>query len=148
MGAIYAAFIVNLTRFITWPEGALVPKDAPLLIGTFDRDPINAELDAATRGEFVGGHPLRTIRLRSAADVARCQVVYFSHGVADAGLVLREAEHHPILTVSDTNDFLEMGGHVRFIAQPPHTRLQISAVNLKQSGLEARAQLLRIAATP
>src|SRR4051812_49412650 len=47
--AIYAAFTLNLTRFITWPEGAFPSKTAPLVIGTFPRDPINDALDEAAK---------------------------------------------------------------------------------------------------
>jgi hypothetical protein len=146
--AVYAAFTLNLTRFITWPESALGPTGSPFVIGTFPRDPINAELDAAVQGESVGSHPVHTIRLRSLNDVQKCQIVFVSHGTADPDAVVQRAERRPILTISDMDGFLALGGHVRFVPQPPHTKLQISANNLRASGLEARAQLLRLAATP
>lgn len=146
--AVYAAFTVNLTRFITWPESDLGPSGTPFLIGTFPRDPINRELDLAVTGEEVNGHPVRTIRLRDLNDVGRCQVVFVSRGIGNARALLERAEHRPILTVSDADDFLALGGHVRFVPDPPHTRLEISAVNLHASGLQARAQLLRIANSP
>jgi hypothetical protein len=146
--AVYAAFTVNLTRFISWPENSLGPANAPFLIGTFPRDPINEELDAAVRGEEVAGHPIQTIRLRSLDDVRKCHVVFMTRGVADPATVLVRTEHHPVLTISDADGFLNLGGHVRFVPQPTRTGLQISANNLRASGLEARAQLLRIASTP
>ncbi len=146
--AVYAAFTVNLTRFITWPEDALGPAGTPFVIGTFLRDPINAELDDAVRGEIVAGHPVRTVRLRSLNDVRDCQLIFISRGVADPAAVLARVQHRPILTVSDTDGFLALGGHVRFVPQQAHIRLEISAENLRACALEARAQLLRIAATP
>jgi hypothetical protein len=146
--AIYAAFTVNLTRFVTWPAAAMPADDSPLLIGTFPRDPINRELDAAVQGEAINGHPLQTYRLRTLDDVRRCQVVFVSRGVANPAAVLARVGHRPILTISDVDDFLALGGHVLFVPRPPHIGLQISAVNLRASGLEARSQLLRIAATP
>ncbi len=146
--AVYAAFTVNLTRFISWPASALGPEGSPFLIGTFSRDPINEELDAAVRGENVNGHPLRTIRLHSIEDVRKCHVVFVSGTRADVGAVLAEAENRPILTVSDVEGFLARGGHVRFVPEPNRTGLQVSAVNLRASGLEARAQLLRVAEEP
>lgn len=146
--AVYAAFTVNLTRFITWPAKALGPPGTPFLIGTFPFDPINVELDQAVRGEAVAGHPLATIRLNSPRDVTRCRVVFVSRGVADLAQVLAWTAGRPILAVSDAEGFLRAGGHVRFIAAPPHTRLEISAANLKGSGLQAQAQLLRLASPP
>lgn len=146
--SVYAAFTLNLTRFITWPESALGPEGAPFVIGTFPRDPINDELDAAVQGESVSGHPVRTIRLHSLAEVRNCQIVFFSRGIVDPAAVLARTQHRAVLTISDSDEFLALGGHVRFVPQPAHIGLKISAVNLRASGLEARAQLLRIAASP
>lgn len=145
--AVYAAFTVNLARFITWPESAFAAKGAPFVIGTFPRDPINAQLDAAVRGESVDGHPMQTMRLHSPDDLAKCHVVFISKNLVRAGLLARVA-NRPVLAVSDADDFLEIGGHVRFVPQPSRTRLRIAVENLKASGLEARAQLLRLAAAP
>lgn len=144
--AVYAAFTVNLTRFITWPESVLPAPDSPIVIGTFARDPLNAELDAAVRDEVVNGHPLRVIRLQRPEDVAKCHVVFFAKDTPRLAQVLAASVGKPILTISDAEGFGSLGGHVRFVPQPPNIKLSISVVNLKASGLEARSQLLRIAA--
>lgn len=146
--SVYAVFTINLTRFVTWPDDVLGPPGKPFVIGTFPRDPINAELDAAVKDESLAGHPLRAVRLHSLADVQNCQIVFVSRGVADPAAVLARVQHRPILTISDVDGFLDLGGHVRFVPQQSHTRLEISAANLRACGLEARAQLLRVAATP
>jgi hypothetical protein len=146
--AICAAFTVNLTRFITWPEGTFASPTAPIVIGTFPRDPINDALDAAVRGEVVEGRPLQAIRIHSLGDFARCQAVYLSKNNVTRPAVLAQLRHKPILTVSDAEGFLELGGHVRFDTRPGRPRLRISQQNLKASDLAARAQLLRLAAMP
>jgi hypothetical protein len=146
--AVYAAFTINLTRFIQWPEGTFAAPDAPLIIGTFPRDPINEALDRAAQGESVDGHPIRTMRIQSLDDLGKCHVVFLARAYATRPAVLARLVHRPILTVSDAAGFLELGGHVRFEQQAPHVVPRISAENLKSSGLEGRAQLLRLAATP
>lgn len=146
--AVYAAFTLNLTRFVTWPANTFASEDEPLVIGTFPRDPINAELDAAVRDEMVNRHPIKTLRLQSLEDIAKCHVIFVSRGQGRQNAVLERCAGRPILTIGDADGFLELGGHVRFVAQAPHIRLSISPANLKASSLEARAQLLRIAAAP
>src|SRR4051812_25930994 len=146
--AIYAAFTLNLTRFISWPEGAFASKTAPIVIGTFPRDPINEALDQAAKGEMVEGHAIRTMRIQSLDDLTKCHVVFLSKNNATRSAVMARLAHKPILTISDAEGFLELGGHVRFVSQPPHTKLRVSVENLKASGLESRSQLLRLAATP
>jgi hypothetical protein len=143
--SVYAAFTVNLTRFISWPDGTFSGPQAPLIIGTFPRDPINEALDAAVNGERVEGHPVETMRIQSLDDLTKCHVVFLSRGSTRPGVLARLA-NKPILTVSDADGFLELGGHVRFVPQATGTRLRMSVPNLKASGLESRAQLLRLAA--
>jgi len=142
---VYAVFTLNLTRFSTWSESAFPARDAPFVNGTFERDPINAPLEVAVRGEAVNGHPIRTMRLGKPADVQRCQLIFVSRELGRARDIMPRLVRRPVLTVSGEDDFPALGGHVRFVSQPPHVRLGISAENLKRSGLEAQAQLLQLA---
>lgn len=144
--AIYAAFTLNLTRFVTWPESSFADPAAALVIGTFPRDPINEHLDAAAAKEKFNDRPIRTIRLQSLNDVTKCHVIFVPKSYNRQAAVLQRAAGKPILTIGDAEGFLELGGHVRFVPQPPHTRLKISVDNLKASGLAGRSQLLRLAA--
>lgn len=43
---------------------------------------------------------------------------------------------------------MAQGGHVEFLPGAPAPRLKVSAENLRASGLEARAQLLRLSGEP
>ena len=146
--AVQAAFTLNLTRFISWPESAFSSPEAPLVIGTFPRDPINAELDAAARGEVVNGHPVRIVRIQSVKDLPQCHVLFMSAHHGRPAAMLPRVARRPVLTISDADGFLELGGHVRLVEEPPRLSLRISVDNLKSSGLEGRAQLLRLAAKP
>ena len=145
---IHAAFTLNLVRFVTWPEGTFAQADAPLVVGTLPRDPINDELDAVAQNEKVEGRPVQTIRIQSLDDVAKCHVVYLSQTVGRQNAVLERTAGKPILTISDAEGFLELGGHVRFVTGGARTGLRISVDNVRASRLEVRAQLLRIAAAP
>lgn len=144
--AVHAAFTLNLTQFVSWPESAFASPEAPLVIGTFPRDPVNDHLDPAARNEKVGERPVRTIRIQSLEDVLKCHVVYVPRSNPRQGAVLARAAGRPILTIGDAPGFLQLGGHVQFVPRPPHTRLKISVENLKSSGLTGQSQLLRLAA--
>jgi hypothetical protein len=143
--AVYAAFTLNLTRFVIWPETAFADAQAPLVIGTFPRDPINEHLDPAAEKEAAHERPIRTIRIQSLDDVSRCHVIFVPKNHPRAASVLERARGRPILTVGDADGFLDLGGHVRFVPQPSHTTLRVSVENLKASGLIGRSQLLRLA---
>ncbi|MEO5959322.1 MAG: YfiR family protein [Opitutaceae bacterium] len=143
-----ATFTLNLTRFITWPKETFASPEAPFLIGTFPRDSINEYLDRAVRDELVEGHPVRTMRIRSLDDLAKCHLVYLSKNYASRPGVLARVARRPVLAVSDANGFLERGGHVWFEVQAPQIAPHVSLENLRTSGLGGRAQLLRLTAQP
>jgi YfiR/HmsC-like len=145
--SIYAAFVVNVARFIQWPANVLADPESPLVIGTFERDPINPSLDAAVTGEKIANHPVVSVRIHSLDDLNKCQVVYVSAGDRRTNAVLSRIAGRPILSIGTADGFLALGGQVRFVSQPPHTGLEINVENLRNSGLQARAQLLRLATT-
>lgn len=144
-GTLYAAFTLNVARFITWPEGVFASADAPLVIGTSEDDPINAALDHAAALEPVHGRPVRTLRIRGLDDLAACHVVFLSKSTPRQPSILARLRDKPVLTVGDSPGFLELGGHVSFVTRSSRVTLRVSPEHLKASGLEARAQLLRLA---
>ena len=50
-----------------------------------------------------------------------------------------------VLTVSDADGFLLLGGHVQFYNQGSQIRLRLDLANLKRADLTASSQLLRVA---
>ena len=48
---IRAVFLLNLTRFVRWPDGAFPVPDAPLIIGTLEGDPVGDTLQRRSGGE-------------------------------------------------------------------------------------------------
>jgi len=143
--SVYAAFVVNITRFVLWPETAFRSVDEPIVIGTFERAAINDELDRAVQGERVGARPLKTLRIHSLDDLARCQAVYLEGADPQQNAVLSRIAGRPVLAIGDGDGFLELGGHIRFVPKPPRTQLRIRLANLRSSGLQVRSQLLRLA---
>jgi hypothetical protein len=106
-------------------------------------------LKSAIRGARVNGHPVEIVSLDTIDDLQRCHLVYISKEFPRLKGVMPRLVRRPILTVSDAPDFLEIGGHVQFVPQPAKKtlRLSVSPENLKKSGLQAEAQLLRLAAS-
>ena len=113
-----AVFLLNLTRFVRWPDAAFKTEDAPLVVGTMEGDPVGNSLEEAVQGEKVGKHPIQTRRVRSPADLEGCQVVYFAREYfPGAAQMLAPLKDKPILTVSDADSFLTLGGHIQFYNQ-------------------------------
>lgn len=146
--SVYAAFTLNVARFVSWPPATFPAADSPLVIGTAEHDPINPALDHAAGLEPVNGHPVRTIRIRGLEDLAACHVVFLSEDTPRQPAILARLKDLPVLTIGDSPGFLELGGHVGFVRRASRVAIKVEPRHLKASGLEARAQLLRLAETP
>lgn len=142
---VHAAFTLNIARFITWPDDAFASRDAPLVIGTAERDPVNPALDHAAGLEPIHGRPVRTRRIRSLEDLAECHLIFLSEDTPQQPSILARVKDRPVLTIGASPGFLELGGHVAFVTRSSRVALRVSPGHLKSSGLEARAQLLRLA---
>jgi hypothetical protein len=143
---VQAVFLLNLTRFVRWPEVAFAAEDAPLTIGVLGEDPVGTVLEAAARGESSGKHPIVIRRVQRAADLAGCHVVFFPKSrMTDAVEMIPVLRAKSILTVSDADGFLPLGGHVQLYSRGGQMKLRLDLDNLKRGELNPSAQLLRVA---
>lgn len=143
---VQAVFLLNLTRFIKWPENAFPKEDADFVIGTLPNDPLNGILIAAAKGESAGGHPIKVRQVRTSADIDGCHLVYVSKpGLGEVAQMLATVRTKPVLTVSDADGFLSLGGHVQLYNRSGQMKLRLDLGNLKRAELVASAPLLRVA---
>jgi len=139
-----AAFIFHFTQFISWPAHTFEDPNAPFVIGIVGDEPIDEALTEMVRGERVDGHPLQVRRLSRPADAANCQIVYSS---GDGEEKFRAARFHgePVLTVGETEGFLQSGGMIEFITEHNHVKLRINLPAAKAASLQISSKLLRVA---
>lgn len=143
-----AVFLLNLARFVKWPEAPPAEPDSSraFVIGCYADDPIAVPLRQIVQGESIGGRPIELRELRRAADFADCNLVYL--GDALSGSITRAIERlrdRPVLFVGNADGLLEAGGHVQFYPRGSQVRLRVSPENLRLSHLVPNSQLLRVA---
>jgi hypothetical protein len=143
---VQAVFLLNLTRFIRWPDAAFAADDAPMIIGLLHDDPVATALGEATRHEMAGRHPITVRRIHTAADIDGCHLIFFAKAdLTDAAQMLTSLRAKPVLTVSDADGFLPLGGHVQLFNRAGQVKLRLDLKNLKRADLSASAPLLRVA---
>jgi hypothetical protein len=143
---VQAVFLLNLTRFIRWPESAFAGETAPLVIGVLPNEPVGVLLAEAAHNEVVGKHPIEVREIRSAADLDGCQFVYFAKmEMGQVNPLISPLRAKPVLTVSDVDGFLAIGGQVQIFSRAGHLRMRLDLRNLRRAELSASAPLLRVA---
>jgi len=142
---IKAAFLLNFTKFISWPDDRLDDKDAPIIICVVGENHFGVALDAI-RGKTVRGRPIEVRYLSNPAALPSCHVAFMSHSLQGKGSeILRKLTHAPVLTVGETRDFARQGGMINFIMKNNKIRFEINPSVVKASSLKISSQLLKLA---
>ncbi len=109
-----AVFVFNFSHFVAWPQNSFATPAEPFVIGVLGGDAFAAELEEAVRDERVDTHPLVVRRLRSAADIADCRILYIDRSQgADLDRIIPQLQQRGILTVSDLEGAAPARSHHR-----------------------------------
>lgn len=146
--AVKAAFLFNFAKFVTWPPAAFPAPDAPVLIGILGEDPFDGEILRLAADVRVQGRPIVIKHGANVAELADCQVIFFSRSeddrLAQWFRALRE-QHIPALTVGETDAFLAAGGMIRFVMAQRKVRFEIEPDRATAAQLTISSKLLRLA---
>ncbi len=139
-----AAYLSNFGRFVEWPARSAASDNFPVCV--LGPDPFGPLLDAALKGETIGGAPLAARRVGSAAEAASCRIV-FVNSTKDSELkgILAALRNSSALTVSDAFDFTKQGGMIQFVLEGNRVRFEINLAAAQRAGLTLSSQLLKVA---
>ena len=142
-----AVFLFNFAKFVTWPPEAFPSAESPVVIGVLGEDPFGQGLERLAAELRVQGRPLRVVRGHTAAELARCHVLYISASERDrTGQILAALRQagSTALTVGETEGFLGAGGVIRFLVEQNKVRFEISADAAARSRLAISSKLLSL----
>jgi hypothetical protein len=143
-----AAFLFHFAQFVEWPAEAFKDVAAPLTYCTIGDDPFRGVLDQALNGKTVGAHPLRVAHLREPNEALNCQVLFL--GAAEKkrfGEALAGVNHLPVLTVGETEHFVDEGGIIGFCLEENKIRFEVNMRAATKAKLKISAKLLALAKT-
>ena len=141
-----AVFLFNFAQFVKWPSAAFHRADEPFQIGILGDDPFDAFLYETVRGEKIDGHPLIIRRYSRVEDIKGCQILFVSR--SESGRMqslLAGLRGRNILTVGDTDGFIQNGGVVGFFIEKNKIRFRISLEGAKRAHLSISSKVLRLA---
>jgi hypothetical protein len=137
-----AAFLVNFTKFIQWPERT----PGPIVIGVAADAGFEAIVRQTVKRSTVDGRGFVTRRLTSGDDPAGCDIVFISAMHPGGAAELLHRISGPILTVGETVQFLRDGGAVRLFVEDSKVRFQIDQSHAERAGLKVSARLMMLSA--
>src|SRR5262245_20462733 len=140
-----AALLYNFSKFVEWPAGAFQDDRSSLRLCLLGADPFGGSLQALA-GEEVAGRKLILLRSRMIDDPAGCHVLFISRSEQERlPRILAAVRDAPVLTVGDTQGFLERGGIVNFVLEGSRVRFEISQAAAERVRIKISSHLLRLA---
>jgi hypothetical protein len=139
-----AVYLYNFSHFIYWPDKLLEEK-SQFYICVLGKNPFNNVLDYVASKEKFNDKPIKIKQFDNVKEIDECQILFISQSEkANLQSIFEQLDKH-ILTVSDIPDFIEQGGMIKFYTNRKNqVRLAIEPDKLREAGLQADANLLRI----
>ena len=139
-----AAFLFNFAQFVEWPPEAFPQADSPIVIGVLGEDPFGTSLDEIVTNEVVHDRKLVIRRYRDAQEITTCHVLYIGQSETPRlDRIFQILNSKSILTVGETDRFIEHNGIIRFIVADNKLRLKINVAAARAAKLTISSQLLR-----
>jgi len=155
---IKAAFLYNFIKFVDWPKEKMPDSNEPIIIGIMGKDPFGDAFkpikDKPVKGKRVIVKRFKGLEeLKESSEkhpqietIRGCHLLFICRSEKE---MLEETinlvKDHSVLTVADSEGFLESGGIINFIMEEKKVRFEINVTAAKRAKLEIRSQLLRLA---
>lgn len=139
-----AAYIVNFVPYISWPEGGR--PDTTLIIGTIGPNTFGREMDSIIKYRSAPQPALKVQHFADAQQALSCNILYVKAKQMSAiQALLASYEKESILTVGETEKFMDMGGIVAFVLVNNTVQFEINLAAARRSRIQINSRLLALA---
>src|SRR5260370_13047348 len=141
-----AAYVYNLAKFVEWPAGTFKNAADPIAICVLGQSPIQRSVEEAAHAEAVDDRKLTVHYLADARQSAGCQILFIATSERKrVRSILQDLPAAGLLTVGDTDGFLEEGGAVNFSLEGSRVRIDINMGVVAKQSLRISPKLLSLA---
>jgi len=141
-----AAFLYKFGSYIEWPGGSFARADSPVTIGVMGADTLAEELTQIVAGRNVNGRPVRVRKLRPGDPIAGLHVLFVGRGEGGRlAEILAAARGQALLTVTESEEGLELGSMINFVVVEDKVRFDIAPPPSESSNLKISTRLLGVA---
>jgi hypothetical protein len=145
--AIKAAFLYQFLNYIEWPIDSFAADASPFVIGVLGTNPFGTVLDQVAKDKKVDGRSIQIRSVSSARDVADCHILFVPNSVPKPlqNEILQAARDSPVLTVGESDDFVDRGGAARFFLEGNKVRFAFNTSVTARNKLAVSSKLLALA---
>jgi len=141
--AVKAGVIYNISKFVVWPSQS--QRNEKFNVCIFGKDNFGGSLEALY-GKSVGDWHLVLRRYVQDGSLTDCRVAFVAEKKQkNIQLILNKLKKLPVLTVSDSPNFIDQGGMVGLIRDGNRVGFEFNVKAVRAAGLNVGAQLLKLA---
>jgi len=144
-----AGFLCKFLLFTRWPEDVFADSNTEITIGVLGKNPFGDAFEPVIGEEF-NGRPLfvKFFGQDTPAETLReCHLLFIvpTQDRTDMRRTLTSLEGSHVLTVSDSEDFVEDGGMIGFVQTRDRIGFEIHKSAASKAGVNFSSKLLRVA---
>jgi hypothetical protein len=141
-----AAFIYNFAKFVEWPPESFLDGTSPMVIGILGDNKFGNELEQTVQNKTINTRAIIIKPIHSLTEVTNCQILFVSDSEKKRlPEIIASLHNTPILTIGETDHFLQAGGIIDFVQEANKIRFQINEPAAKAVGLKISSKLLSLA---
>ena len=143
-----ALCLLNFAKYVEWPEQVFADASSPIVIGIVGENKFQDDLKDVMADKRVGGRKIVVKAVASDNDYRKCQILFI--GAADTRQeadILKGLKSLPMLTVGETEQFVEDGGMINFTTKEGKVRFDVDLNAAHSVGLGISSKLLSLAET-
>jgi hypothetical protein len=141
-----AAFLFHFAQFVEWPSNSSGAADASLVFCVAGEDPFGGDLERTLQGKAVAGKSIQVRHIRQGRDSKGCQLLFIGTNESER---IREfiasVKDMPVLTVGESDDFLQLGGIIQFCKEDRKVRFEVNQDAAARAHLNISSRLLLLA---
>ena len=140
-----ANFLAHFASFVEWPESAFSDIHAPVYLCLFADVDFGNSLHELTKDVKPKGRHVEVRSVKTPDQIRACHILFIGRDDAKKyGAILNPIRDSPVLTVGETQDFLDAGGIVNFVFGE-NLQIEIDLGAADRAHLKIRSALAAIA---
>lgn len=140
-----AAFLINFPKYVDWPAEAFAMSNSPLVIAVIGETKVTDELEKIIAGRTVNGRAIVLKRLASGAESSVYHILFIAAAEQQRSPELVAKLKSGILTVGESDNFLERGGIINLGCRGQKIALEVNLTAADRAQIKISSKLLGVA---
>jgi len=141
-----AAFLINFPKYVEWPAETFAETNSPIVVAVLGETKVTEEIQKVIAGRTINGREIVLKRLASGEESGVCHILFISAAEQQhSPNLLAKLKDTSILTVGESDDFLERGGMINLARRDQKIALEVNLTAADKRRIKISSKLLSVA---